>query len=77
MFDPHCQFIAWLSWQWQLLCFPPVAGDSIHSGVSNLLKSGIAEVKSSMHAFCLHETATAGPSHDLRFVEMRTVCQGT
>lgn len=38
---------------------PPVADDSIHSSVANLLKSEIAEVKPSMHAVCLHETATA------------------
>lgn len=39
--------------------FTPLASNSLHSGVFNLLKSEIAEVKPSMHAFCLLKTATA------------------
>lgn len=37
----------------------PLASDSLRGGVFNLLKSEIAEVKPSMHAFCLLKTATA------------------
>lgn len=59
VFDPSWQFVAWLQSEGNCLVFPLVAGDSIHSSVSNLLKSEIAEVKRSMHAFCLHETATS------------------
>lgn len=38
--------------------FTPLVNDSLHRGVFNLLKCEIADVKPSMHAFCLPETAT-------------------
>ncbi len=37
----------------------PLASDPLHGSVFNLLKCEIAEVKPSMHTFCLLKTATA------------------